>query len=131
MRRIYSIMTWVCALAFVSGIGLMSTHGAQVLVPAATCAVNVNTLTCQDFPKMQCSDPNNQNGVCKACSSNANLFQNTCYPVNNNVINCVSNNNTMNCGNSSSGTCRKDNNQVWQCVNQVPQGTWCSKVFQC
>jgi len=131
MRLSYSIIKWACALAFLGGIGLMCAHGAQVIVPAAACAKNVNTLTCQSFPILQCGDPNNQNGACTTCNGNANLFQNTCYPVNNQFVNCLSNNNTMNCGASFSGTCRKDNNGVWQCVNQVQQGTWCSKVYQC
>src|SRR5438874_12848307 len=119
MRRTYSIMKWACALAFVSAMGLMCAHGAANL-PRAACVRGLpNGFTCQSFPRWQCTDPNNLNGACTACTGNNGLGASTCYPINNPASNCPAGVNPVQCGNTGTGKCKQVNN-VWTCPNPAP-----------
>lgn len=129
MRQSYSIMKWACAVALVSGISLMSAHGAFSVL-RYTCWPTQGQ-KCNELYADQCTIQagTTYQGPCVDCRGNASLFNGTCVPVNNDADFCTTNGTSINCGNKYTGTCSLFGD-LWLCLNETANGQ-CTTVYQC
>jgi hypothetical protein len=130
MERACVILKWACALAFAVGSALATAAYANYPGTNASCWINSGSYACTDLGNTQCGIQAQSGSGCVYCNSNAGLFNKTCvYCTGSPCTTCNNTQNTMNCGNKSTGTCSYQG-MAWVCGNLSDSGT-CDTVYQC